>query len=549
MTARKIRTVAFLLMVSLAGNSCCRAPGGTKDEKSNLMCTLFKINCPETEEGKDDTQKGPLPVNLSPVFLMTKSKVFLIGSSDAGYQGTAFLIQSKNRPYLVTNFHVISPLKDIFIETENKIAYKDVKVLAANRNHDLAILEVRGFPGETRGLFFSTSYATSQKIYVVGYPDMRSKEQHLNFITGVISDANYMAPCYIGKCESKNIQFSASINPGHSGSPVLNERGEAVGVVSWRFGKDSDIQGGNYAVPFEYIDSMLREIKTRKKSLSELFPEGKACTDDGDCDWLYFCIDETCRKLKDLGQACSLHEDCYMPFNCFNGVCSESGGKGEQCQYDSQCVPPNYCILGSCRPLSKMGETCKYDSDCVSPLYCITGKCVTELSGLSGKCEKNSDCKYPYNCVDGRCKEVDVEGLRSKTCSTDADCSPLYCILGKCGDLKKEGEKCDKTVDCHSGLKCGKTGTCVPLGGPGDSCTSDYDCRLPLYCIESKCKDKAEAGDGGKEGDSCTSDAECTPPTYCILGKCRPLGEIGDPCKTYLDCKSPLVCTSGKCAN
>jgi hypothetical protein len=541
-------SVLITILIPVLG-SCCRMPAetGGGDEDVGLLCRLFKIGCPEPEKD-DTTDTEPVsPVNLDPVFLMTKSKIFLIGGDPAGYQGTAFLLQSKDKRYLVTNFHVISTIKDLFVETEDKVVYKGVKVLAANRNHDIAILDARTLPASLKGIQYSTSYATSQKIYVVGFPDMRSKDQNLNFISGVISDASYTAPCYIGKCDSKNIQFSAPINPGHSGSPVLNNRGEALGVVSWRFGKDSDIQGGNYAVPFQYVSPMIREIETRKKSLSELFPEGKVCTGDEDCDWLYFCINEECRTLKDKGETCSLHEDCYLPYNCFNGACSDSGTKGESCQYDSQCAPPSYCIMGSCRPLGEKGDTCAYDSDCVSPLYCIIGKCVTELSGPGGKCEKNSDCKYPYNCVGGACEEVDVGSIEGKSCSADADCSPLYCILGKCGHLRKEGEKCEKTVDCVSGLKCGKKGICVPLGGPGDSCDTDYDCRLPLYCIKGKCKDKAEVGTEGAQGEACTSDAECVPPNYCILKKCRPLGKLGDACATYLDCEAPLNCTNGKC--
>lgn len=547
-----VKRLSLMLALSAfvpAAVSCCRAPGEKKEQPESSMCKLFKIGCPETKPSDGGGSTQPPPVNLNPIFTLSKDKVFLVGSNDAGYQGTAFLIQNKGQKYLLTNFHVISPLKDIFVETEDKVAYKDISILAVDRKHDVALLEAKALKSGPSGLNFSPSYVTSQPISVIGYPDMRSKEQHLNFITGVISDANYMAPCYIGSCDEKNIQFTAAINPGHSGSPVLNERGEAIGVVSWRFGKDSDIQGGNYAVPFMYVTPLLREIETRKLSVAELYPEGKTCAADADCDWIYFCIDGTCRKLKDLGQTCAVHGDCYMPYNCMGGVCSRSGSAGEACQYDSQCAAPNYCILGSCRPIGQKGDDCTIDTDCVSPLYCISKKCVAELSGVGGKCEKNSDCKYPYNCVGGACKEVDVGSIKDKTCTADADCSPLYCIMGKCSNLRKEGETCEKTIDCESGLKCGKKGTCVPLSGPGDACKSDYDCKLPLYCIKGKCKEKDQTTQGSGLGSPCTSDAECTAPNYCILSKCRPLGSVGDPCKTYLDCKSPLKCAGDKCAN
>jgi hypothetical protein len=494
--------------------------------------------------GRTHKPGGKDKASLDPVFVSTKEDVFLIGSDEASFQGTAFLINYKDKNYLITNFHVISLLKSIFIETENKVAYKGVNVLAVDRQHDVSVLEAQGLPSSIKGLNYTHNFSTSQKIFVVGYPDMRSKENHLNFGTGVISDANYMAPFYMGKGEAKNIQITAPINPGHSGSPVLNERAEVVGVVSWRFSAKADIQGGNYAVPFQYVTALLEQIENRKHDIATLFPEGAACTDDDQCQWIYFCIEGKCQKLKDAGQPCSVHDDCYLPFNCFNNVCSRMGSLGDTCQNDSQCVPPNYCILGSCRPLGQKGDLCKYDIDCVQPLYCIAGKCVAELSGKNGACTQNIDCKPPLSCISGVCQEVSGKG-----CQSDYECTPLYCILGFCRDLGNENDPCGQTIDCKAGLKC-VSGVCKlqalsPLGGP---CTMDNDCQMPWYCIGGQCKDQAAITKSTVQGTPCTSDIQCQPPLYCILSACRPLGNNGDGCAIDADCNLPLYCIGGVCS-
>jgi|GEM_PF-3215036 len=481
---------------------------------------------------------------LDPVFVSAKDSVFLIGSQEAGYQGTAFLIEYKNRKYLITNFHVTGFLKSIFIESENKVAYKDVVVLATDRKHDVAVLEVRGLPSNVKGLPYTHNFWTSQKIFVVGFPDMRSKENHLNFGTGVIADANYMAPFYMGRGEAKNIQITAPINPGHSGSPVLNERAEVVGVVSWRFSSKADIQAGNYAVPFQYVTDLLEEIERRKGDIASTYPEGTPCSDDSDCNWLFFCLEGKCQKLRDAGEPCSIHGDCYLPFNCFSNVCSKSGALGDICTNDSQCLPPNYCILGSCRPLGQKGDACKVDNDCEAPLYCIVGKCVPTLSSKNGPCSQNVDCVAPLACVGGTCQEVSGKG-----CSSDSECYPLYCILGKCKNLGKEGEACASKMDCEASFNC-VSGICkaVPLSGMGGPCSSDNDCVLPLYCISGQCKDQAGVVKSNVQGTPCTSDIQCQPPLYCILNTCRPLGNQGDPCAIDGDCNMPFYCIGGVCS-
>lgn len=497
-----------------------------------------------SKTGKTSKSGREKNVNLDPVFLTTKDNVFLIGSEEAGFQGTAFLIDYKDKKYLVTNFHVISLLKKKFVETQSKVAYKGVEVLAVDRQHDVSILEAKALPKSIKGLHYTHNFETSQKIYVVGYPDMRSQENHLNFGTGVISDASYMAPFLMGQGEGKNIQITAPINPGHSGSPVLNERAEVIGVVSWRFSAKADLQGGNYAVPFQYVSALLTEIENRQHEISQLYPEGNTCSDDDECQWLYFCIDGKCQTLRNQGESCSVHDDCFLPYNCFNKVCSRMGSLGDTCQNDSQCVPPNYCIIGTCRPLGQKNDACKYDMDCVAPLYCIAGKCVKELSGKNGPCTQNIDCNPPLSCISGKCQES-----QGKTCASDHECTPLYCILGTCRDLGGDGGTCGMTIDCKTGLKCVsgicKTQSLSALGGP---CSTDYNCQMPWYCIGGQCKDAGAIAKSSTQGSPCTSDVQCQPPLYCILSTCRPLGNHGDACSTDVDCNMPLYCISAVCS-
>ncbi len=343
-------------------------------------------------------------VRLHPVFEKGRESVFLIGGNEAGLMGTAFLVEHEGRRYVVSNFHVVAFIRNIFIQSEEKVAYKDVRLLAADRMNDVAVLEVEGLPADVRPLRYTLSYATSQPIFVIGYPDMRSSEDHVNFGPGVISDADYIAPVYMGEGTCSNIQITAPVSPGHSGSPVLDDESRVLGVVAWSFTPEDDIVAGNYAVPFQNVLDLITEIESRKDPhAAPDLPGGQACQDDGECAWTYFCIEGACRELKDLGEPCLLDEDCYLPYICTKEICTRAGILGDACRNDSQCEPPYYCILETCGPLRKKGEACFLDIDCVEPLYCVAGKCVTDLSSQGGPCNKDADCWAPLICQAGAC--------------------------------------------------------------------------------------------------------------------------------------------------
>jgi len=393
---------------------------------------------------------------VNPVYQTAKNSVFLIGSDAAGYQGTAFMVEFKGRNFLVASFHVVSKLNNIFVETEGNVRYRGLEMLAVDRQQDLAILDASKLPRTIPGLKYTHEAKTSQNIYLIGYPAMLSKSDHLNFGVGVISDAEYSASYYMGKGAVDYIQFSTPINMGHSGSPLLNEKAEVIGVVAWHFLPTDSIQGGNYAVPFRHVTVLLLRHDKGKLQPPLANQLTQTCINDEECQWLDFCINGKCQKLKTLSQPCSVNEDCYLPFKCLNDVCTRLGSLGATCQSDRQCYPPNVCILNSCRPLSKRGESCSIDRDCLSPLLCILAKCVTKKSSKNGPCSNYFHCKTPLGCKLGKCLPV-----AGNSCKSDYECSPLFCIKA----------------------------TCRRLGQQNDSCAASKDCRQPLICIKGSCKD------------------------------------------------------------
>lgn len=124
--------------------------------------------------------------------------------------------------YIVTNRHVIEDANRISVQIP------DGRVLSAitvrfSELFDVAILKVdgSGFPVLTLG--DSDSVQQGQEVIVIGYPRASALGSETATVTRGIVSALRPAQGYI--------QLDAALNPGNSGGPVLNRRGEVVGVA------------------------------------------------------------------------------------------------------------------------------------------------------------------------------------------------------------------------------------------------------------------------------------------------------------------------------
>lgn len=153
--------------------------------------------------------------------------------------GTGFIIDPKG--YLVTNAHVVSGATTIAIQN-NKGEFL-VEVVYIDKQRDLAILRITddNFKG-----YGSLPYSISRKagqladpIFTLGYPrnEVVYSQGYLSARTG-----------YDGDTLSCQIEISA--NRGNSGSPIINRRGEVIGILN---GRQTNAEGFAFAVQGKYI--------------------------------------------------------------------------------------------------------------------------------------------------------------------------------------------------------------------------------------------------------------------------------------------------------
>ncbi len=166
------------------------------------------------------------------------------------FSGTGFALTADG--YLVTSYHVIQGADSLLIEGRDQQHYH-AETVYADRAHDLAILRIKdrdfnGF-GRLPYTFKAGQADLGERVYTLGYPreDVVYGEGALSARSGFGGDTAFY-------------QVSIPVNPGNSGGPLLDERGNLIGVVS---GRQSDAQSAAFATKssllLRLVDSLAKK--------------------------------------------------------------------------------------------------------------------------------------------------------------------------------------------------------------------------------------------------------------------------------------------------
>jgi len=166
---------------------------------------------------------------------------------------------------IVTNYHVIKGATEAYCYTSNSTDKYDIEgYIAVDSSIDLILLKVTRLR-RTPIKMSITSVEPGQKIYVIGSPKGLPATISDGIISGLRSFDGY-----------KFIQITAPISHGSSGGPVLNSKGELIGISVAQL---EDGQNLNFAIPKSYLKSLLNGAKDL---LSYILPYSLSALKGGD---------------------------------------------------------------------------------------------------------------------------------------------------------------------------------------------------------------------------------------------------------------------------
>jgi serine protease Do len=165
--------------------------------------------------------------------------------------GSGFIISSDG--YLLTNAHVIDSADEVVVKLTDKREFK-AKVIGADKRSDVALLKIEATGLPTVKIGDSSRLKVGEWVVAIGSPFGFE-----NSVTaGIVSAKGRSLP-------QENyvpfIQTDAAVNPGNSGGPLFNMKGEVIGINSQIYSRSGGFMGLSFAIPIDLamdVQSQLR---------------------------------------------------------------------------------------------------------------------------------------------------------------------------------------------------------------------------------------------------------------------------------------------------
>jgi serine protease Do len=167
--------------------------------------------------------------------------------------GSGFIISADG--YVMTNAHVVDSADEVYVTLTDKREFK-AKIIGADKNSDVAIVKIDGasLPFLTMGA--SDKIKVGEWVIAIGSPFGLDNTVTAGIISAKARDIGDYLPL---------IQTDVAVNPGNSGGPLINMRGEVVGINSQIFSRSGGYMGISFAVPINEAMRVADQLKSSGK--------------------------------------------------------------------------------------------------------------------------------------------------------------------------------------------------------------------------------------------------------------------------------------------
>lgn len=190
------------------------------------------------------------------------------------YAGSGSGILISNRGFVVTNYHVIEghSVYDVYLRTADGVKSYASKVVVVDKTNDLCLLQINDDKFVSSGKkvpfgLYTSTLDVGTSIFAMGYPLTSYMGEEVKLTDGLISSKTG----YQG--DIVTYQISAPIQPGNSGGPLFDKKGNLVGITNAGI---QSAQNVGYAIKSSYVRNLLDSAP-----VDIIVPESSSIADKG----------------------------------------------------------------------------------------------------------------------------------------------------------------------------------------------------------------------------------------------------------------------------
>ena len=216
-----------------------------------------------TEAALKEMQKARTP-ELAPERISKLCQHATVRVKTLERTGSGFFITSNG--YLLTCFHALVPGRAptiVYTDANGKTHEQKGLVVWSSYKRDMALVAVP--PGgkiEPLPLASSRALKMGETSYVIGHPGLGEKVLEYTMTEGILSSVDRTIN------RDKRIQTTAAVNPGSSGAPLLDNRGNAIGMIA----EKANIEGAGFAIPSDALLAFVLEAAEALKKTTTKIP-------------------------------------------------------------------------------------------------------------------------------------------------------------------------------------------------------------------------------------------------------------------------------------
>ncbi len=170
--------------------------------------------------------------------------------------GSGFIVSKDG--YILTNNHVVAHADKIIVKLADGREFK-AKVIGTDPASDVAVIKINAHNLPTLPLGDSDKIQVGEWVMAIGNPFGLTQ----TVTVGVISAKGRSG---VGITDYEDfIQTDAAINPGNSGGPLVNMRGEAIGMNTAIFTRSGGYMGIGFAIPINMVKVVMKQLITKGK--------------------------------------------------------------------------------------------------------------------------------------------------------------------------------------------------------------------------------------------------------------------------------------------